>query len=282
VEQAGRGLEFYEGPRRSNVQTPDGQDLGVACHTWAALALWFLGYPEQASDRMRTALDLAEIQGQRYTLARVLSKAAIFHQLRRETDLARDYARASLAYATKLGFPYYMGTANILLGWAQVLLGQGEEGFARLHEGLAAYDRTMTEMDRPFFLGLMADAYGSSEQTQEALALLEQALDSIPSGRSFFYEAELYRLKGTLLLQAGPQQDREAAAASFEQALDIARRQQARSLELRSILYLSQPGLAAGEQTGQGLAETVGWFTEGFETPDLQEASERLAALEAR
>jgi len=277
VEHAGRGLDFYDGPRRSNVQTPDGQDLGVACHTWAALDLWFLGYPDQASERMGRALDLADAQGQRYTLARVLSKAAVFHHLRLEIDETQRYAEAALAYATKLGFPYYMATANMLLGWAQASLGQGVEGIARLNEGLAAYDRTGTEMDRPFFLGLLADAYARSGQSREALTVLDEALGSVSSGRPFFYEAELQRLRGSLFQQDNPLQDREAAEASFWQALDLARRQQARSLEMRTLLALGELGRVQGDPALQEraramLAETAGWFTEGLGTRDLEEA----------
>jgi predicted ATPase len=283
LEHVGRGLEFYEGPRPSSVQTPGGQDLGVACHTWAALALWFLGYPDQASDRMHTALDLADAQGQGYTLARALSKAAVLHHLRLGIDQTRQYAEAALTHATKLGFPYYMGTAKMLLGWAQVSLGYAEEGVAQLHEGLTDYDRTGTEMDRPFFRGLLADAYARSGQTWEALALLDEALGSVASGRPFFYEAELQRLRGSLLQQPGPQQDREAAEASFRQALDIARRQQARSLELRTLRSLVELEKAQGDPGSREgvramLADTLGWFTEGFEMQDLQAARKALEA----
>jgi predicted ATPase len=283
LEHVDRGIEFYDGPRRSDVQTPDGQDLGVACHTWAALSLWCLGYPDQALERMRTAVDLADAQGQRYTLARTLSKAAVLDQLRGEADSARKQAEAALAYATKLGFPYYTATANMLLGWAHVRLGRSEEGIARLREGLTTYDRTGTEMDRPYFLGLMADGYAASGEIREALAVLGEALESVSGGRPFFYEAELHRLRGTLLQRAGSQQDMGEAEASFQRALEIARLQQARSLELRTVLYLGDLRRAQGDEHGLEmvramLAETYGWFTEGFTTPDLEEAKVRLEA----
>jgi predicted ATPase len=284
LEYADRGLEFYEGPRRSDVQTHGGQDLGVACHTWAAMDLWCLGYPDQASERMRTALDLAEAQGQRYTLARALSKAAIFYQMRREPELARDCAGASLAHASNLGFPYYMSTATMVLGWARVQLGDRQAGIAQLREALAAFDRTKTEIDRPLFLGLLAEAYARNGQAQEALAVLDEALESVSSGRSFFYESELHRLRGSVLQKAGPQHDREAAEASFQQARETARRQQARSLELRAILSLSKLAQAQGAPGERDivramLAEAVDGFTEGFKTPDLQEARTRLEAM---
>ena len=113
--------------------------------------------------------------------------------------------------------------------------------------------------------------------------LPQEALESVSSSRPFFYESELHRLRGSLLQQAGPQQDGEAAEASFEQALDVARRQQARSFELRTILSLDRFWQAQGEQGGREMArtmltETVGWFTEGFETPDLLEARKLLEA----
>ncbi len=283
LEHVDRGIEFYDGPRRSDTHTPDGQDLGVACHTWAALSLWFLGYPNQALERMRSALDLADAQAQHYTLARALSKAALLHQLRGEANSARKHAEAALTYATKLGFPYYTATANMLLGWAHVRLGRSEAGIARLREGLTTYDLTGTEMDRPYFLGLMADGYAAGGQIREALAVLGEALESVHSGRPFFYEAELHRLRGVLLQRASPQQNTDEAEASFERALEVARHQRSRSLELRILLRLSDLRRAQGDQRGLEstramLAETYGWFTEGFKTPDLEEAGNRLEA----
>lgn len=136
-------------------------------------------------------------------------------------------------------------------------------------------------MDPPYFLGLMADGYAAGGEIREALAVLSEALDSVHSGRPFFYEAELYRLKAALLQHAGPQQDTEEAEACLERALEVAHLQQARSLELRILLGLSDLRRTQGDQprlqsTRAMLAQTYGWFTEGFMTPDLEEASNRL------
>jgi predicted ATPase len=138
-------------------------------------------------------------------------------------------------------------------------------------------------MDRPYFLGLMADGYAASGEVQEALAPLGEALQSVSGGRPFFYEAELHRLRGTLLQRTGLRQDMGKAEASFERALEIARLQQARSLELRTALCLGDLRRAQGDERGLEMArsmlqETYGWFTEGFETPDLEEARNRLEA----
>jgi predicted ATPase len=185
---------------RSELALPQGLD---AARSPAEQNLWCLGHPDQGLEKIRTALDLADAGGQHYTLARVLSKAAIFHQLRRETGLVRDYAETSLNYATELGFPYYMATATMLLNWTRVLPGSGHEEITQMREALAVVDRTKTEIDRPYFLGLLADAYARSGQTRGAFTVLDEALESVSSGRPFFYQAEMYRLRGDLLQKAG-------------------------------------------------------------------------------
>jgi predicted ATPase len=135
-------------------------------------------------------------------------------------------------------------------------------------------------MEDPYFLGLLADAYASSGQIEPGLAALADALARLPSGRGFFFEAELQRLRGELLLRrAAP--DALQAEECFHHAQAIARRQGAKSLELRATMSLSRLWQRQGQRTAAQalLAPLYGWFTEGFETPDLQEARALLAAL---
>jgi predicted ATPase len=162
-----------------------------------------------------------------------------------------------------------------------------------MHQGLAAYRATETELERPYYLALLAEAYGTVEQFEEGLSVLAEALAVVDKTGERSYEAELYRLKGMLTLQKvsevssqlsvpSPQAEAEQeAAADFLKAIEIARHQQAKSLELRAVMSLSRLWQQQGkrEEAHALLAEIYGWFTEGFDTTDLQEAKALLAEL---
>jgi predicted ATPase len=181
-------------------------------------------------------------------------------------------------------------------GWALAEQGQGEEGIAHMRRGLAAWRVAGSEAGRTYYLSLLAEAYGNVGQAAEGLPVLAEALACAHTMGERCWEAELYRLKGELLLQSGVQalasealppdaglQTRDAEAeACFRQALDIARRQQAKALELRAATSLSRLWQQHGKHDAarELLAPIYGWFTEGFDTADLQEAQALLAALE--
>jgi predicted ATPase len=178
----------------------------------------------------------------------------------------------------------------IVHGWALVEGGQGEKGVAQIHQGLADYQATGAELGRPYFLALLAEAYGKVGQVEEGLSVPAEALAQVDKTGERYYEAELYRLKGQLTLQkfqvSGSefqvQNSPESEAEEyFLKAIEIARRQQAKSLELRAVVSLSQLWQQQGKQREAHslLEEIYGWFTEGFDTKDLQEAKALLAEL---
>ncbi|HYY15544.1 MAG TPA: tetratricopeptide repeat protein [Gammaproteobacteria bacterium] len=166
----------------------------------------------------------------------------------------------------------------MLLGWALALQGQSTEGITQIHEGLAAWQAIGTPHVRAWMLALLADAYGHVGRVEEGLAALAEALTIVDTTGGRKEEAELYRLKGELLWQAGTSAE---AAACFQQALAIARRQQAKSWELRAAMSLSRLWQRQGrrEDARQLLAPIYGWFTEGFDTADLREAKQLLEEL---
>jgi predicted ATPase len=151
--------------------------------------------------------------------------------------------------------------------------GHGEEGKTQIQQGLAAYRATGVTRDRPYHLALLAEASAEVGQTAEGLEALAEALATLAKSRVRWWEAELHRLRGELLLQHAVAPPEEAEAC-FQQALDIARRQQAKSLELRAATSLSRLWQRQGKRDAarQVLGEVYGWFTEGFNTADLQEA----------
>jgi predicted ATPase len=168
-------------------------------------------------------------------------------------------------------------------GWAQVVQGQGEVGIGQIRHGLAALRATGAAVRLPYYLALLAEACGQTGQTTEGLALLTEALALVDATGECWWEAELHRLRGELLLHAecGVQNAESTAEECFHQALDVARRQHARSLELRAAMSLGRLWQRQGKRTEahQLLAEIYGWFTEGFDMADLQDARALLDAL---
>jgi predicted ATPase len=147
-----------------------------------------------------------------------------------------------------------------------------------LRHGLAAWETTGTRYRRPTFLAWLAEAYGKAGQAEEGLSVLAEALAQVKKTDERYYEAELRRLKGELLLMQG---DKTEAEASFHKAIEVARRQQAKSWELRATVSLCRLWQKQGrvDEARQTLAEIYGWFTEGFDTPDLKEARALLEEL---
>jgi predicted ATPase len=183
----------------------------------------------------------------------------------------------------------------MLRGWALADQGQGETRVAQLHQGLAAHRATETTLGQPYFLALAAEAWTWIGQADAGLHALDEALTATRQTGEQLYEAELHRLKGELLLQSsarsptanvetkglGTLPGASEAETCFHQALDVARRQQAKSLELRAALSLSRLWQQQGKRTTAHdlLAPIYGWFTEGFDTADLQETKALLEDL---
>ena len=158
-------------------------------------------------------------------------------------------------------------------GWALAMQGDAATGVAHIQQGLGAVPSVGPKLYRPYYLALLAEAYGQAGQPEVGLTCLAEALTLVEVTEGRWWEAELYRLKGELLLRL-PLPDIPQATACFHQALDVARNQQAKALELRAALSLSRLWQQQGQrdQASQLLTEVYSWFTEGFETPDLQEA----------
>jgi predicted ATPase len=268
------GIARYERPCHSSYVLLYGDDPGVACLSYAAWAAWFLGYPDQALEKGHAALALAEELAHPYSLAHALSLSAIFHQFRREAPAAQAQAEAALALSTEHGFPYWISIATILKGWALVEQGQVEAGLAAMRQGESAWRALGIEVGRHYLLALLAEAYGRAGQAAAGLSVLAELLP-VTSGVGHWWEAELYRLKGELLPVEAE------AEESFVQALQVARRQGARSLELRAALNLGRLWQRNGKvaEARQMLAEIYGWFAEGVGTADLQAARALLEQL---
>ena len=259
---------------------------GVAMRCFGAWALWFLGLPDQALNRIQEALSLARELSEPHGLAHALFFAAILHQLRREGRLAQEHAEAAIALAREHGMVMYQALATMTRGWALIEQGWEEEAIEQMRQGLAAHQATGANLMCPHFLALLAEALAKTRQPGEGLHVLEEALEIALRTGERSYEAELYRLKGERLLtqfKGHAQADRSLTDAEdcFNQSIRIAQRQKAKSLELRAVksaarLYQHQHKRKKARDI---LAPVYESFTEGFDTPDLREAKTLLAEL---
>jgi predicted ATPase len=278
-----RGIALYDRQQHHRHTVLFGGDLGVFLLAWFPHALWHLGYPEQALQKSQAALALAQELSHPYSLAFALDYAAMLHQFRREAHAAREQAEAAATLCIEHGFPYYLAWSTLIRGWALTEQGQEAEGVTQMRQGLADLRATGAEIRLPYYLALLAEGHAKTRQSEAGLALLEEALAQAHRKGESWQDAELYRLRGELFLHAerGGQHATLTAEEYFQQALAVARRQQARSLELRAAMGLCRLWQQQGKHHAghELLAAVYDWFTEGFDTPDLQDARALLEAL---
>jgi DNA-binding NtrC family response regulator/predicted ATPase len=275
-----RVIALYDPQRHRAHAFRYGLDPGVVGLSYAAQALWLAGYPDQALKRNAEALTLAHTLPHPHTLAHVLGFAAAFYQFRRETHAVDEYVDAVMALSREQEFAQWLAWGAMLRGWLLVEQGQGVAGMTHMRQGLQAFDNIGAALGRPYWLALLAEAGGKVGQVAEGLRALAEAQETIQSSGERRWEAEIWRLKGQLLLSAGATHDAEAEVC-FRQALDVARRQRAKALELRGAVSLSHLWMRQGKRVKarQLLGTVYSWFTEGFATVDLQAAQALLAEL---
>jgi len=253
---------------------------GVVCLIMAAHTLWCLGSPAQAVRRSQEALALAQALAHPQSLAVAQHFAASLYHRRREVSAVQTQAEALLTLATAQGFPLWVGLGTCWQGWVRAMRGQGTVGLAQLHQGLAAVLSAGQTLSQPLCLVLVAEAVGHAGQVVEGLRWLAEALRAFETSGRGDLRAEAYRLQGELVLrQARP--DVAQADACFHQALTLARQQQAKSWELRAAMSCARLWQQQGKcaEAYELLAPIYSWFTEGFDTPDLQKAKVLLEAL---
>jgi predicted ATPase len=273
-----------------------GQDQGVNALAWGAIALWACGYATQALARSQAALALAQELNHPHSLAMALCMASLFHMLAHDYQRCQTVAAEAIALAQEQGFLFFLAESTLFHGRALVAQGRHEEGLAQLHHGLASGSATGAQIGQTLIFSLLADVYGQGGQTDQALQLVTVALETAEKTGEHLFLAELYRLQGELMLQqcavhsapgaiehphALSSLGQAEAEAYLQKAIVTARSQRVKSLELRAVMRLSRLWQQQGKsaEARQLLAEVYGWFTEGFETKDLQEARILLEEL---
>jgi predicted ATPase len=276
-------LALYDTAQHRTLAFRFAQDPQIACQAVLSLVLWLLGYPEQAGrlshESLTNARDLEHIDTQAYTLFYSSMLAAFGHQV----EAVEQHAQALSAISQEHGLASWLVVAMVFEGWTRTLRGNGAQGLPLIVNGMADQQSLGTDIWRSFHLTLFAEAFVEDGQAPEGLRVLDEVLALVDTTGACFWEAEVYRLKGKLILHAecGVQNAELVAAECFQQARRVAQRQQAKSLELRAAMSLSRLWQAQGrkEEAGTILSEVYGWFTEGFDTKDLIEAKALLGEL---
>jgi predicted ATPase len=277
-EQALASYEQRLATYGSQPVVPQASEVYFFCYM--ALTLWLLGYPAQALTRSQQALTLGDERLSPFALAVALHYTGELRYLRREEFVAQEQAEAAIRLATEQGYAEVLRLATCLRGAAVAAQGQAAEGIAQIHQGLDLTRAIGNRLALPRFLSHLAAAYAMTGQAAAGLGVMEEAWALVHNQGIRHYEAELYRRKGELLLALTAENHAEATAC-FHHALAIARHQQAKSWELRAATSLARLWQSQGKRAEayERLAQIYGWFTEGFDTADLQEAKALLEAL---
>jgi predicted ATPase len=279
-EHTERALAIYHTTERRPLPLHAMEDPRVGSLSFQAWALWYLGYPDQALQRVQEALALGQELASPYNRAFTLSFATWLHQLRGDREAVRERAETTIALSNEHGFPFWLSLGTVLSGWAMSAQGQHEEGVARILRGIAVHRQTGGKSGRSYFLALLAEAYREAGRVEEALDALIEPLATLQITNERFYEAELYRQKGELRLMQ-PDSNIIEAERLFRASIETAQHQQAKSLELRATTSLARLLASQGrrDEARTILAEIYNWFTEGFDTADLKDAKALLNKL---
>ena len=307
-EHLEQSLDFYD----AESHRPDrpygalfGQDPRVVSLGYLASVLWLRGYPDQALARSREAVRAAQSLAHPFSLVLALNFAGVLHRFRGEQAAVYEHAEAVIALAREQGFAFWVPSGQLARGWALASQGQAEEGLNQIEQAISAWHAIGAGKDQSFVFYMQADAYRKGGRFAEGLAILENGIALTIEGVESTQQADLYRLKGEMLLEEGTSQGPVLSAVEgsngkgqrskvstlqtkqveaeecFQRAIAIAQRQDAKSLELRAVVSLSRLWQQQSKQDAarRRLAAIYDWFTEGFETTDLQEARELLEEL---
>ena len=275
-----RGIILYKPREHRSLAFQYGHDPGVLCLAYAGWALWLLGYPEQAKQRIHEALDIAKSLSHSYNLGTALALVATFQVCSRDGHAAES-ADAVFALGKEEGLPNILAYGAILRGRVLADQEQGVAGIAQIRQGLVSSQSIGIVFLRPYMLSLLAEVYGQVAQAEQGLEVLDDALTIVNRTEERWYEAEIHRLRGELLC-AQSFDNRTEAESCFNKALDISRHQQAKSLELRAATSLARlwQSQSQGQDAHNLLSSIYHWFNEGFDTTDLKDAKALLDELE--
>ena len=274
------GVRLYEPPKHRSLAQIYGHDPGVFCHSYAAFMWHLLGYSDRAIKALEDHLALVENVSHPFSIALAHAFTALFYLLRQDPQAAEEWAERSLEVSAGHGFEQISAMGTMVRGWASCACGRLEEGIEELRRSLSIWSATGSEIATPVWAALLAEALGKAGEIEEGLSWLSDALARVETHGERWYEAEIHRIKGELLLRKTPPGEQEADAC-FRKSIEVARRQRAKLLELRATASLGRLLKKQGmkEEAHEMLAILYGWFKEGFDIADLKEAKELLQQL---
>ena len=268
---------LYDPARHGPLAARKSFDAKGYALSFLGMALWILGYPDQALKRANEAVEFCQALSHPLSMAGAEFFLGVVQQYRHEARAAQKAAERAIALSAEHGFTFWLPVATILRGWAMAQQGLNEQGIAQMEEGLVAFRATGPGTGRPHWLSLLAEACIESGRLNDGLSVLTEAQAFADETEGRGYDAEIYRLKGELLLRRGDSNAAEAQKC-FERAIEIARGQSAKSWELRATTSLARLLMKRGrsDEARTMLANIYDWFTEGFDTADLKDAKALL------
>jgi len=273
-----RAIALYD-PQKHHVHAfLYGLDPGVFCLGRVAWILALLGYRDQATKKMSEAFALAQQQSHAFTLAVTIVHVCPIFILHDEWPALQQQAEAAMVLCREQGFESIMAQATMYRGYALAHQGQAAEGIALMHEGLDAQAATGAHLFRAWYLCSIAEACGTAGHFEEGLTALAEATAIMERTAERLDEARLHQLKGDLILRGSAAEAQPGiqteAEECFRKSIELARRQEAKLLELKAITSLSQLWKQQGKkaEARQALAEIYEWFSECFDTKDLTDA----------
>jgi DNA-binding SARP family transcriptional activator len=272
-------IDAHTSDQLLHLQESQGVNHAAHAQAWQSHALWCLGYPQQALNRVLDAVKLVEDLDQPFNQALVSAYHALLMQLCADETTAREHAEQALALTSKYQVPYYRTWADILVNYALALEHPNEQRIERLCSSIAAFKASSARIRLPYYLSLLARIYRKAGRPEEGLAAINEALSEARTHNERWWDSELHRLRGEFLLLHGA--DVSDVEEAIQRAILVARSQQARSLEMRATMSLARLWMAHNRTNDarRQLGTLHAWFTEGFETPDLQTARHLLARL---
>jgi tetratricopeptide (TPR) repeat protein len=286
-EHLEQGSSFYDPEKRRSKSFRAIQDPGVDCLSFTALTLWYLGYSEQALRKIDEAIALARALAHPYTLAYSFAHGAYVHKQRREAEAARASSEAAIAICSKHGFPFFLGIATVIRGWAIAHQGQKQEGVREILRGLDIYKTTGSGINWAWILICLAETYDIAKNLPEAANAAREAVLAVTKTGERRDEAEVHRLIGVLTwrqkARSSAIQNKSQAEQHFRKAIEVARHQNAKSCQLRATTSLARllRDTNRRDEARTMLSEIYNWFAEGFDTADLKDAKALLDELSA-
>jgi adenylate cyclase len=253
-------------------------DPGVHSAAQMIRLLWLLGFPDRARRKAEETLALARELSSPLSLAFIQLFAVQLYQHLRQPEKVREDGEVCITLCEEQAIQLERAWAECWYGWAIAELGETDNGISRIRSALDTQLSIGAQVARSYCLAILANALWHAGRTEEGLQAVKDGLAVSKRNGEPFYDAELWRLKGELLKMQGKTGEAEA---SFQKAIEIARQQSAKSLELRACTSLACLWQKQGKRTeaGQVLSEIYAWFTEGFDTADLKQAASLLGEL---